>query len=592
MLHLLKPSEWSPVTALKSYSAPSFRRDLVAGLTVAVVAVPQSMAYAMIAGVSPVYGLYTAMVQGLLAALFTSSSHLSTGPINTLSLLVASAVARFAGDPNSPEYPSLYLNLVVAMTLMVGLIQLGFAAARMASLVQYVSHSVIVGFTAGAGILIAAGQIPAFLGINTLRERNLPGLLGIFERMAPYLGDINWRAVGIGLLALAIVVVARMLSRLFPGPLLAAVACAAVVYFSGWAGPVKVVGALPQQLPSFTMPEINWRLGEELLGGALALALVGMVEAYSIAKAIATRTGERIDPDREFVAQGVSNTASSFFQCIPGSGSFSRSALNHSAGAATVMAGVYNSLFVAGIFLLFAPAAFYIPHAALAAILFVIAYGLIDFRYILQTLPVSKPDAVVCIATMVATLLIPLEFAILVGVFLNIGLYLRTASRLHITEIVQREDGPFIERPLHDRTGDRRVLFLQIEGDLFFALADQLQERLQSLSTSQLKVVILRLKQTRSMDATVLHVLKDFIEDMRRHDRYVLLCGIRPDLQRILKRGGIVAAAGTENVFPAGDRVFAAARKALLRARDIVGSSIDEPGLHLEDDQDAFTYQI
>lgn len=581
----------SPIQAARGYNFSKFRQDFVAGLTVAVVAVPQSMAYAMIAGVPPVYGLYTAIVQGLLASLFTSSSHLSTGPINTLSLLVASAVARIAGDTSAPDYAQMYLQLVIAMTLMVGLLQLAFAAARMASLVQYVSHSVIVGFTAGAGILIAAGQIPSFLGIGQSQIRNLPGLLGIIERMLPYLKNVDAHALTLGCLALAIVIAARSISRFIPGPLLAAIVGGAIVALSGWK--VKIVGDLPQALPSFHLPHISWQLAEELLGGAFALGLVGMLEAYSIAKAISAKTGERINPDREFLAQGFSNFISSFFQCVPGSGSFSRSALTYQAGARTSLTGIYNSILIAVIFLVFAPMAKYIPHASLAAILFVIAYGLIDWHFILRTLPASRSDATVCIATMVATLLIPLEFAILVGIFLNIGLYLRRASRLHISEMVQRPGGPFIERPLRDRQGNRKVIFLHIEGDLFFAIADQFQDRLLEVTNSNVKVAILRLKRTHSIDATVLHVLEAFVQEMRKRGRFVVLCGIRPELLEVLRNYGMVDLVGQSNIFVSGEGVFAAARQAVARARELVGSSIDEDDISFADDiAEEFAYQI
>lgn len=574
------------IQTLRHYSPRQCRQDVVAGLTVAVVAVPQAMAYALIAGVPPVYGLYSAIVQGLVAAPFTSSNYLSTGPINTLSLLVASAVARLSGDP--AHYP----QLVFVLTLMVGALQLAFASARMSGLVQYVSHSVIVGFTAGAGILIAAGQIPNFLGIASAKTRHLPGVLGIVERMMPHLHQVNWLAVGIGTGTLIVVLIARRISRFVPGPLIAAVGAATLVWATGWEKNLSVIGVLPRSLPKFSPPPVDWATAEALLGGAMALSLVGMLEAFSIAKSLAARAGERINPNQEFLSQGVANFVSSFFQCVPGSGSFSRSALNYHAGAATSVSGVFNSIFIAVIFLLFAPAARYIPLTALAAILFVIAYGLIDWRYIVRVLPSSRADGVVCLATLAATLLIPLEFAILVGIFLNIGLYLRTASRLHLNEMVQVPGGRFLERPLSSRGGDQKIMFLQMEGDLFFGVADELENRLSQLLNSDLRVVIFRLKRTHSIDATVLNVLERFTREMRNRGSHVILCGVKIELMQLLRKYGLVDQIGRENVFETGFGVFASAKRALARAKQLVGSSIDAEGLDFEDEPTEFFYQI
>jgi SulP family sulfate permease len=573
--------------AARAYSPRKLRRDLVAGLTVAIVAVPQSMAYALIADVPPVYGLYTAMIQGALAACFTSSSHLSSGPINTLSLLVASAVARVVPDPAQR------ISAVFAMTFLVGLIQIACAATRFSGFVHYVSHSVIVGFTAGAGVLIAAGQIPAFLGIATEKTRNLPGLLGIIERMTPHLGDVNWRAVGIGVGSLAVVLVARAIWRFLPGPLLAAGGAGLLVWAMNWtAADVPQIGQLPAGLPSFAWPPLSWTTGEALFGGAMALALVGVLEAYSIARSIAEHTEQRINPNREFLAQGASNLLSSFFQCIPGSGSFSRSALNYQAGAQTRMAGVYCSLFVAAMFLLFAGPARHIPHASLAAILFVIAYGLVDWRYIRRVLPASRSDAAVCATTFLATLLIPLEFAIVVGVFLNLGLYLRKASRLHLVEMVESGKGRFLEVPLHDRSGQKQVIFLQIEGELFFGVADELAERLGALAQSNARVVIFRLRRTHSIDSTVLQVMQRFVRQIQSRGGHVILCGLKTELLQPLRAFGLVDLIGADNVFAQREGVFGAARAALERARRLVGSSIDTVPVEDELDEEPAMYEI
>ncbi|MFW6060536.1 MAG: SulP family inorganic anion transporter [Phycisphaeraceae bacterium] len=575
---------------LRGYNWRTARADGLAGLSVAVIAVPQAVAFAIIADVPPEYGLYTLIIQCFIASLFNSQPLLSVGPTNTHSLLIASLVTRLAGGQ-----PELYLTLAIALTLVKGLMQMAMAWARLGRLVQYVSQSVIVGFTAGAGVLIAAGQIKNFLGVQTQRGADdWPGLIGTVQRLWPHVTETSPWAVALGVLALVLLVGSRKVSKLAPGPLVAVAACAVVVYVAGL-GPERLtlVPALPSGMPAPRMPTFELEFIEPLLTGALALSLLGLMEAYSIGKSLATKTGTRISANQELFSQGITNFLSSFFACIPGSGSFSRSALNHYAGAKTQISGVFNSLFVLAIFLLAAPAARYIPMSAIAAILFIVAYGLIDFHYFRRVLRSERADAVVCFGTFFATLLVPLSYAVFVGIFLNIALYLRRASQLHLQEMVRSPGGPFVERPLRARTGDKNVIFLQAEGDLFFGVADELQDRLSQIAYSGVHVVILRLKRTHSIDATVFSVLEQFAGEMQARDGHVVLCGIREELYQRMESFGLVDKIGRENVFQTRYGVFASAKAALQRARQLVGSSIDlDQDLVDENDTEGWAYEI
>ncbi len=597
-----------PIDAARRYSLRDLRGDVVAGLTVSVVAVPQSMAYADIAGVPLQYGLYTVIIQCLIGSLFNSQKFLSVGPINTQSLLVFATVAAIVdrGDP-------MFLQLVIAMTLLKGLMQMGLAALRLGALVRYVSASVIVGFTAGAGVLIAAKQLKNFFSIEPIKfsepAQALPGLIGILRGVVPALDQVHWPSVVLGTVALVIVVGAKYVHKLFPGPLLAvAVAAVAVAVMdlkpinpATGEGDLYLVGELPRTLAGFALPVIPWEHLRALLSGALALSLLGLMEAYSIGKTIASRSGQRISANQELLSQGVTNFLSSFLSCIPGSGSFSRSALNYHAGARTLYAGVFNAAFVALIFFAFAPLATYIPLTALAAILFVIAWGLIDWRAFRRMLRSSRADAWVCLATFIATLTIPLEYAVFAGIILNIALYMKRASRLHVNEMVRARGGPFVERPLTDATGEKSVVFLSLEGDLFFGVADELQERLAEVEQSGVRVVILRLKRTHLVDATVLGVLDSFALAMQERGGHVVLCGVSEPMQRVMAGFGLTQTIGEDNIFAQRFGVFASAKAAVRRARELVGHSIDIDDL-LDDDEDddaprrpidgAWTYHI
>lgn len=580
-----------PVETARRYSFFKLRKDLLAGLTVSAVEVPQAMAYAVVAGVPPVYGIYTSIIQGALGALFSSSQHMATGPTNTQSLLVASALQRIVA-PDAP--PQRYLELVFALTLLKGLIQLAFAAARMGNLVRYVSRSVIVGLVSGAGILIFFGQLPAFLGIEAGDGADAwPGIIAPIARLVRHADEANLRAAGVGAIALALILGLQLANRFLPASLLAVIASGVAVWLLRW-GPadLPLIHPLPPSLPSFALPRVEWRLIEQLLAGALALAVIGMLETVAIAKGLAAHGRTQISANQEFFNQGLTNFLSSFWQCIPGSGSFTRSALDYSSGAQTRFAAVFNAVFVAAIFLMFGRLAGYVPRAALAAVLFVIVFGLIDWRYIVRLARTSGSDTLVCAVTLIATLVAPLQYAIFLGIFLNIALYLRKASRLHLHEMIQAPGGPFLETPIHDRSGNKQVIFLQVEGDLFFGVADELQDRLAALTRSAVRVVILRLKRTHSLDATVLHVLEQFALAMHERGGHVILCGIKPELMRVFERYGLVSLIGRENLFETGGGVFQSAKQALRRAKELASSSIDTKPMELAVEEEGITYEI
>ncbi len=576
------------VQTLRTYNARKLRGDLIAGITVAVVALPQSMAYAIIAGVPPIYGIYTLVIQTLIAAPLSSHPLLSVGPMITQSLLVASIVTRLEGSGD----PAVYLSLTIALTLIKGLIQLGLAFFRLGDLVKYISQSVIVGFTAGAGVLIITGQFAAFLGFRTANSPDdWPGLIGVAQQIVPRLNEANLWSVVLGLGALVVVIGSRSISRLMPGPLLAIALGALAVYLGGWTGEdFTLLPPLPSGLPTFTLPDITHI--EALVGGATALALMGLMEAYAICRSLSSQTGGKVNANRELFSQGITNSLSSFLGSFPGSGSFSRAALNAYAGGQTMFSNVFNAAFVVIVFLLLAPIAGYIPMSAIAAILFVVAWGLIDVAYIRRAAASSRADLLVCGGTLVATLFLPLKYAVFLGIALNLALYLRRASQLQVREMVPTAAGPFLERPLSARSGDKAVVFLQVEGDLFFALADELDDRLTALVYSPVHVVILRLKRTHSIDATVLGVLERFVKQMHAHHKHVVLCGVRPDLMDRLTRFGILDLIGKPNVFETSFGVFTSAKAALNRARQLVQESIDISGIPDTDESEGWSYQI
>jgi SulP family sulfate permease len=603
------------VENVRAYTFGKAWGDLIAGLTVGVVAVPQCMAFALLAGVPAVYGLYSAMVQSIVSALFNSSEHVAVGPTNTQSLLIQAIAAPLAvgilGPNPDPDTLGLtYMSIAALLGLLKGLMQIAMALLNFSQLVKYVSLSVLLGFTTAAEVLIAVGQVPNFFGLEPYTgERSASGLIdaavrtyvGIFQTES----SIHWPSVGIGLMCLVIIFGFRFLSRYASesmratvragGPLVAVAVAAAMAMLLNTLGmgeqgfnPERepgswlLVGTLPQGLPGLQMP--GWEgMGladlELLLVPALAIAVMGTLEQVAISKSMATHTGQRIDPRRECFSQGITNVVTSFFQCFAGSASFSRSALNYSAGAQTRFSSVFSGIVVAAMFLLMAPLAKFIPKASLAAVLFVVAFGLFDYKKIKRVLVTSRSDAIVCVVTFLATLLAPLVYAIYIGIALNIALYLHHASKLRIAEMVRTPGGPFQERPVLDRHGKQALVFLQLEGDLFFAVADELQDRLAEIRRSGTRVVLIRLRRTHTIDSTVLAVFDSFVSQMHAQGRSVLMCGVKPESVETFRKFGLLDRMGEENVFVTTYGVFTSCEAALRRARELLRSSLDSDPL-------------
>ncbi|WP_432800292.1 SulP family inorganic anion transporter [Poriferisphaera sp. WC338] len=554
---------------IRNYNLAALRADTLAGLTVSFVAVPQAMAYALIAGVPAQYGLYTVIIQCLIGTVFGAHPLLSPGPINTQSLLTASIVGTLA-----PGQPDLFLSLVISLTLIKGVVQILMSEARLGQLVKFVSTPVIIGFTAGAAILIASGQINNFLGFSVVRSpENWPGVVGIGQRLLPHLASISMYAVGIGVFTLGVVLVCRRISRMIPGPLIGVLASAAIVFFFQFTSEhLTLFSAIPAALPTFNTPRISMDVIDKLMVGATALAVLGMLEAYSIGRAITAKRGGQISANDELFSQGLINFVSSFFESIPGSGSFSRSALNEYAGARTSLAGLANAVFVILIVLLIKGLVPYIPKTAIAAVLFVVAYGLIDFKFITKLYRANRFDLVVCITTLLATLFLPLAYAVFVGIMINIALYLRQTARLRMHEIVHvSSTGSFHEKPFEeDNLSCKDMVFVQLDGDLYFALADELQIRLSETGRSAARVVILRLKRTHSIDSSALHVIEQFVKSMQSQNKHVILTGVQPEMKQTLDRYGITQLAGEQNVFLASNQTFNASHRAVQHAQVLI----------------------
>jgi SulP family sulfate permease len=407
---------WFRLTTIETIKA-----DFFAGLTGAIIVLPQSVAFATIAGMPPEYGLYTAMVIPIVAGLFGSSFHLVSGPTTAISIVVFAAVSKYA-EPGSAEFVSLALTL----TFLAGVYQLVFGLAKFGMLVNFVSHNVVIGFTAGAALLIASSQIPYIVGIDIPRgEDFLNTWFDIYTGVREF--NIYLLIVGLGTLVTAIVV--KILKPKFPNLLIGMLVGGLLAfYLGGFTDSIKTVGAMPAYFPPLSTPDFSLNSLKALAPEAFAIALLGLIEASSIGRSIATKSNQRINANQEFIGQGASNIVGSFFSSYASSGSFTRSGVNFESGARTPLSAILAALFLMVIVLLVAPLISYLPLAAMAGIILLVAYNLIDFKNIKKTFTYSKSESVIFTATFLATLLFELEFAIYLGVLLSLMLFIAKTS--------------------------------------------------------------------------------------------------------------------------------------------------------------------
>lgn len=449
------------------------RADFMAGLAGGIVVLPQGVAFATIAGMPPEYGLYAGMIPAIIAALFGSSRHLVSGPTTAASIVLFSSLSVFA-EAGTAEFVSLALTL----TFMVGVLELILGLARMGALVNFISHSVVVGFTAGAALLIGAKQLKHFFGIEIPPGGHLHDILWSFVQQLtsinPYVATVGFGTLFSGILVRRFWPKAPYLiiSMVF-GSLLAWILDLSFGYETTQ---IALVGALPSSLPPLSTPDFSFDVIKQLAPAALAVTLFALTEAVSIGRSLAARDGYRIDGNQEFIGQGLSNIAGSFFSGYVATGSFNRSGLNYEAGARTPLAAVFAGLLLMIIVLLVAPLAAYLPKAAMAGVLFIVAWGLIDFSGIKHILTSDKRETSVLLVTGLSAVFLELEFAIFAGVLLSLVLYLEKVSKPAIRRRTIDPNSPkraFVTDPSLPECPQLR--FARVNGPIFFGSVNHVQ---------------------------------------------------------------------------------------------------------------------
>jgi SulP family sulfate permease len=534
------------IDQLTTYDREQLQGDLSAGLTVGVMLIPQGMAYALIAGLPPIYGLYAALVPLVVYALFGTSRQLAVGPVAMVSLLVAASVGPLAGGD-----PERYIALALMVSLMVGLFQFVLGVARFGFLVNFLSHPVLSGFTSAAALIIGLSQLKHLLGVDIPRSNYIHEiLLDAYQR----LGAVEPTTLALGLGSIALLIVLKRWKKALPGALVAVAVTTALVWALGLnQNGIAIVGEVPRGLPGLFIPTFELDTLQSLIPATLAIALVGFMESIAVAKVYASRHRYEVDANQELIGLGLANVFGAFFQAYPTTGGFSRTAVNDQAGARTSLAGLFSALVIALTLLLLTPLFYYMPNAVLAAIVMVAVFGLIDVDEARRLWRVDRKDFGLMMLTFGATLLLGIEEGILVGVVVSLIAIIHEISQPH-TAIEGRLPGTETYRNLSrnpEALTRASVIVVRMDASLSFANASEFKDLVMELDIKdpELRAVVINMYPVNRIDSTGAHMLQEIIEDCRRNHVDVYLAGVKGPPRDMLERAGVIDLLGPHHLF-------------------------------------------
>jgi len=526
----------------------SWKDDLIAGITGTVIVIPQAVAFAIIAGLPPVYGFYTAMITPIIAALFGSSYHLISGPTTAISIVVFATVSELVDVTNDLES---YIALTLVLTFMAGVIQLAMGLARMGKLVNFVSHSVIIGFTAGAGVLIGFKQLKHVFGLEMPRGSSFYDIL---KTIVLNIDQTNWYVfiVAISTLIIAILIkkFVKPLSKFY---MLIAMVLGSVlaILLGGEASGIENVGKIPSNLPPFRIPDISLTNVRKLSGGALTLALLGLIEAVAIARSIALASNQKIDASQEFKGQGLSNLIASFFSSYMGSGSFTRSGVNYQAGAKTPLSAIFAAIFLMIVLLLFSNYASFLPKSAMGGIILLVGYNLIDFHHIRQVIKSSGRELIVLSTTLFGALFFELETALFSGIGLSLFFYLEKTAKPNIAILGINKLHRFINI-IRDTESKEcpQLKIIRIDGSIYFGALEVVSEFFNTLyEKGDVKHVLVIARGINFIDLAGASWLAYEAKKWQKRGGGVYFSGLKIVSQKILTKGGFREQIGEENFY-------------------------------------------
>jgi SulP family sulfate permease len=547
----------------------TLKSDLIAGLTVALVAIPQSLAYAQLSGVPAYYGLYAALVPVIVGVLFGSSLLLSTGPVAMTSLLTAASIM-----PLAPYGTEQFFAYVILMALLSGLVQIGLGVARMGVLLNFLSYPVLRGFINAAAIIIGLAQLPAMVGLSLKNSQHfLTDILHVVEN----LDAMHVESLFFGLGSLASMALLKKFAPKLPGVLIVVVVTTFISYAIGFEGlGGRIVGAIPQGLPAISIPPVDWKASMHMLPTAFVIALISFMEAMSSAKIIAIKTRTQWDENQELIGQGLAKVAAAFSHAMPVSGSFSRSALNLAAGAKTGMSSIFSAIAVLLTLLFFTPLLHHLPKPVLAAIIMMAVIGLISFKTIKEAWVAGKQDGIAAIVTFIATLVFApnIQNGILTGIILSLMLFLFRTMKPRIVLLGLDKDGML-------RNAERfnlprlhpQVTAIRFDGQLYFANVNYFEESTLFLVAHDpdLKYILVVANGINGLDASGVEMLKNLLDRLSQNKISLVFCSIKGNVIDVMQRTGLVDKIGQDNIFASEDAALKEITQRLARAEPNAG---------------------
>ncbi|MFS1517518.1 SulP family inorganic anion transporter [Bacillus sp. SCS-151] len=517
---------------MKSYKGSYLKGDLSAGLIVAIMLIPQGMAYAMLAGLPPVIGLYASTIPLIIYALFGSSKQLAVGPVAMVSLLVFSGVSTLA-EPGSSEY----LSYALLLSLMVGVIQFGMGIFRLGFIVNFLSHAVISGFTSAAALIIGLSQLKHLLGVDIARGSVFEVLYGAIVQI----GNVNFITLSIGALSIAILLYFKKNYPRFPAALIVVVGGSLLVYFLNLQElGVSIVGEVPRGIPSISLPAFDISSITSLLPIALTISFVGFMESIAVAKAIAAKENDKINSNQELSGLGLANIVGSFFSAYPVTGGFSRSAVNYQAGAKTGLASIITAVLIIISLLFFTPLFYYLPNVVLAAIIMVAVFGLIDVKEAVHLFKIKKVDGWTLIVAFIATLVTSIEEGILIGIAFSLLVFIWRSAYPHVAQlgyIEQENVFRNIKRYENAKTFKDTIIF-RIDASLYFAnmgfFEEQLRKEIADHPTTT--KIVLDFSSVNAIDAVSIDELEKIIDDYKQANIEILIAGMKGPVKDLVKR--------------------------------------------------------
>ena len=536
---------------LSNYKKDWLKGDIIAGLTVGVMLIPQGIAYAIIAGLPPIYGLYASIVPLVIYALFGTSRQLAVGPVAMVSLLTATAIGSFQGLSTEQ-----YIMYALVLAFSVGVIQFLLGLFRLGFLVNFLSHPVVSGFTSAAALIIGLSQLKNLLGINIPRSHHVNEIL-----MSAYnnFDEINWISFAIGIAGILIIVISKRFSKALPSQLFAVIFGILIVSFFGLstgASPVKIIGDIPNALPSFSIPNLDTDILIALLPMAITIALISFMESIAVAKAVQSKHRDyKILPNQELIGLGLANIIGSFFQSYPTTGGFSRTAINDQAGAKTGLAALVSVSLIILTLLFLTPLFYNLPKPILAAVIMVAVYSLIDYKEIIHLWKSNKTDFFLLIITFFATLTIGIDKGIGLGVILSLIMVILKSTRPHIAVLANIPNTSFyrnIDRFKNELTLREDVLIIRFDSQLYFANITYFKDKLEELverKGNNLKLIIIDGESMNYIDSSGIHALKDIIDLYHSKNIDIVFSNLKGPVRDVLKLGGVIKKIGLNKFF-------------------------------------------